>query len=462
MTVEISYGAAEVVTGSCHLVKFDDGTRVLVDCGMFQGLEEDRNYEPLGFDAKNVDYLLLTHGHLDHVGRVPLLYKEGFRGKIVATAATFDLAKIVLLDTAHLMAEDYETAYKKALRRGEEEEVKAPLFDKSDVKAALKLPRKTVKYGQWINLSPKVRVRYKDAGHIIGSAFLEFEYQEDGITKRVIFSGDVGNRQVSLAPPPTDPFSAEAVFIESTYGDRLHKPFEDGVAEFKEAILKTLHRGGNVIIPSFAIERTQQLLCILSEMDEKNELPHHAQVFLDSPMAIKTTKVYEKYRYLLSDECKNDPRPFTFKSLHFASSPNASKRINSVKKGAIIIAGSGMCNGGRILHHFKHRIWDPRNSVIFVGYQAEGTLGRQIIDGARFIDIYGERIIVRAQIYTINGFSAHADQAELTQWLEKNRGLQKIFLVHGEKEKQLIFKKHLINRLHKKVHIVKEGEIIHL
>jgi metallo-beta-lactamase family protein len=313
-----------------------------------------------------------------------------------------------------------------------------------------------------MRLSPKVRVRYKDAGHIIGSAFLEFEYQEDGITKRVIFSGDVGNRQVSLAPPPADPFSAEAVFIESTYGDRLHKPFEEGVAEFKEAVLKTLHRGGNVIIPSFAIERTQQLLCILSEMDERNELPRHAQVFLDSPMAIKTTKVYEKYRYLLSEECKNDPRPFTFPSLRFASSPNASKRINSVKKGAIIIAGSGMCNGGRILHHFKHRIWNPKNSVIFVGYQAEGTLGRQIIDGARFIDIYGEKIIVRAEIYTINGFSAHADQAELTQWLEKNRGLQKIFLVHGEKDKQLIFKKHLINRLHKKVHIVKEGEIIHL
>ena len=462
MTIEISYGAAEVVTGSCHLVKFDDGTKVLVDCGMFQGLDEYKNYEPLGFDPSDIDYLLVTHGHLDHVGRIPLLYKEGFRGTIVATAPTFDVMKVVLLDTAHLMQEDYNTAFKKAQRRGEEELVKAPLYSKDEVKAVLKLPRRTVKYGQRIRLSPRIKVRYKDAGHIIGAAFLEIEYKEDSITKHVIFSGDIGNRQVHLNPPPADPATARAVFVESTYGDRLHKDYDASVAEFKEAVRTTLKHGGNVLIPSFAIERTQQLLCILSQMSEAGELPRHAQVYLDSPMAIRTTRIYEKYKHLLSEYCKCKPHPFAFANLHFASTPNASRRINAQKHGNIIIAGSGMCNGGRILHHFKHRIWDPKNAVIFVGYQAEGTLGREIIEGAKFIDIYGEKIKVAAKIYTINGFSAHADQRELTEWLGKVHGLEKIFLIHGEADKQRIFKKHLIQTLHKRVHIVKQGEIIHL
>ncbi len=462
MTVEISYGAAEVVTGSCHLVKFDDGTKVLVDCGMFQGLDEYKNYEPLGFDPSDIDYLLVTHGHLDHVGRIPLLYKEGFRGTIVATAPTFDVMKVVLLDTAHLMQEDFDTAFKKAQRRGEEESVKEPLYTKADVKDTLRLPRRVVKYGQTIKLSPRIKVRYKDAGHIIGAAFLEIEYKEDGITKHVIFSGDLGNRQVHLNPPPTDPATARAVFVESTYGDRLHKDYDSSVAEFKEAVLKTLKHEGNVLIPSFAIERTQQLLCILNEMYENGELPRSVNVFLDSPMAIRTTRIYEKYRNMLSDYCQNRDHPFAFPNLRFTSTPNASKRINSIKRGNIIIAGSGMCNGGRILHHFKHRIWDARNAVIFVGYQAEGTLGREIIEGAKFIDIYGEKIKINAKIYTINGFSAHADQRELTEWIGKINGLEKIFLIHGEADKQRIFKKHLLQTLHKKVHIVKQGEIIHL
>ncbi len=462
MTIEISYGAAEVVTGSCHFIKFDDGTKVLVDCGMFQGLDEWKNYEPLGFDAKEIDYLLLTHAHLDHVGRVPLLYKAGFRGKIIATRPTFDLAKIVLLDTAHVMQEDFETLFKKAQRRGEEEQVKRPLYDKHDVKEALRLPKRVVQYGKPIKLNQNITVTYKDAGHIIGSAFLEIVYKDDGTHKKVIFSGDLGNRQVPLNPPPTDPSASENVFVESTYGDRLHKPYEASVKEFKEAITETLKRDGNVLIPSFAIERTQQILCILRQMSDNHEFPHGTTVFLDTPMGIKTTKVYEKYKYLLSDYCKNLDRPFTFPELHFTSTTNASKRINERKSRNIIIAGSGMCNGGRILHHFKHRIWNPKNSVIIVGYQAEGTLGRELIEGARFINIYGEKIIVRAKLYTINGFSAHADQQELLDWLSKIKGLKTAFLIHGEEDKQRVFKKAIIQKLHKKAHIVKQGEIIHL
>ncbi len=462
MTVEISYGAAEVVTGSCHLLRFDDGTKVLVDCGMFQGLDEHKNYEPLEFDASKIDYLLITHAHLDHVGRIPLLYKEGFRGVLVATAATFELMKIVLLDTAHLMSEDFATAYKKALRQGRENEVKPPLYTKEDVKAVLKLKRRVVQYGQSIRLSPSIKVRYKDAGHIIGSAFLEIEYKDGAITKQVIFSGDLGNRQLKLNPPPTEPASARYLFIESTYGDRLHRSYEESVQEFKEAILQTLRKKGNVLIPSFAIERTQQLLCIFKEMSEKGELPSFARVYLDSPMAIKTTKVYNRFKKLLSNYCKERPSPFEFPQLHFASSQNASKKINLKASGNIIIAGSGMCNGGRILHHFKHRIWDERNAVIFVGYQAEGTLGREIIEGAKFIEIYGEKIAVKARIYTINGFSAHADQQELINWAQSIKGLKKIFIIHGEAEKQRVFKKALLRHIHAKAHIVKEQEIIHL
>jgi len=460
MTIEISYGAAEVVTGSCHFIRFDDGTKVLVDCGMFQGLDEWRNYEPLGFNAKEIDYLLLTHAHLDHVGRLPLLYKEGFRGKIIATQPTFDLAKIVLLDTAHLMQEDFATLFKKAQRRGEEEQIKRPLYDKHDVKAALKLPRKVAQYGKPLKINKNITVTYKDAGHIIGSAFLEINYKDENIDKKVIFSGDLGNKEIPLNPPPIDPSYSENVFIESTYGDRLHKPYEESVKEFKEALLTTLKRGGNILIPSFAIERTQHLLCILKQL--RQEFPRGTAVFLDTPMGIKTTQVYEKYKNLLSNHCKNMEHPFTFDELIFTSSSNASKRINERKSKNIIIAGSGMCNGGRILHHFKHRIWEPKNSVIIVGYQAEGTLGRELVEGAKVIDIYGERIIVRAKIYTINGFSAHADQRELLDWLGKNRALETAFLIHGEKDKQLIFKKAIQKKLHKKAHIVRAGEIIHL
>ena len=278
----------------------------------------------------------------------------------------------------------------------------------------------------------------------------------------MIFSGDLGNRQVHLNPPPQDPKNADYLFIESTYGNRVHKNYEQSVDEFKKAILDTIRHDGNVLIPSFAIERTQQILCILKEMSQKDELPPHCHVYLDSPMAIKTTKVYEKYKYLLSDYCKNMKAPFDFPHLRFATSTNASKRINSKKRGNIIIAGSGMCNGGRILHHFKHRIWDPKNSVIIVGYQAEGTLGRQIVEGAKFIEIYGEKIAVKAKIYTINGFSAHADQKELIDWAAKVQDARTIFLIHGEADIQHIFKEEIKRRLHKKVHIVKQGEIIHL
>jgi len=460
MVTVTSYGAAKTVTGSCHLIEFENRMKILIDCGMYQGVDEDKNFEPLGFDPKEIDYLLLTHGHLDHVGRVPLLVKNGFKGTIIATAATFDIAKIVLLDSAKLMEEEFKTRFKKAQRRGKEKEVRKPLFTEKDVKRVFKQKKLKVKYGQKIKLSKKITAVFKDAGHIIGSAFIEISYPEFHKKNSVIFSGDLGNKNNGVLPPPKKPDPTQNLFIESTYGDRYHKSYEDTIIEFKKVIIETLLNRGNVLIPSFAIERTQQILCILKEMDKKRELSRNVRVFLDSPMAIKTTKVYKKYKNLLSKHCKSFGNPFSFPQLRLVTKVEDSKKINDLKWGNIIIAGSGMCNGGRILHHFKHRLWNRKNSVIFVGYQAKGTLGREIVDGAKFVKIFDEEIIVKAKIHTINGFSAHADQRELLDWMEEIQDLKKIFLIHGEEDKQLIFKEVIKNYMNIKAHIVEPKEKI--
>ncbi|MRJ01828.1 MAG: MBL fold metallo-hydrolase, partial [Epsilonproteobacteria bacterium] len=323
-------------------------------------------------------------------------------------------------------------------------------------------PKRRVRYGREIRLSPTITVTYRDAGHIIGSAFLQIDYREGRRKKRVIFSGDLGNHQVPLTPPPAPPSKADYLFVESTYGDRLHRSYRESLQEFRRVVTETLTRGGSVVIPSFAIERTQQLLCILGQMSREGKLPEDSLVFLDSPMGVRATKVYRKYREYLSPPCREREDPFIFPQLRFSTTTAASKRINSIPEKVVIIAGSGMCTGGRILHHLKHRIWNPKNSLIFVGYQAQGTLGRQIVDGASSIEIYGERVVVRAQVSTINGFSAHADQRELIQWISEAEGVQKLFIVHGERDKEEIFRKAVMGELGLKAHIVREGEIIRL
>jgi len=460
---EQSFGAAKVVTGSAHIL--DTGkSRILIDCGMFQGINEHLNYEPLGFDPREIETLIITHGHLDHVGRIPLLYKYGFKGKVFAHPATFDIAKIVLMDSAKLQEEEYQTRYKKAQRRGKEKFVKKPLYTRDEVKDIFKkMDKNFVEYKKTYKITKDIKATFKDAGHIIGSSFVEIEFENFGIKKHIVFSGDLGNKDNNILPILDKPTIADALFIESTYGDRNHKSFEESKIEFKKTIIETLLSGGNVIIPTFAIERAQQILCVLKEMNEEGSLPKDAKVFLDSPMAKKVTAVYRKWNKLLRKNCKKyKHHPFEFPQLNLIKDVEDSKKINEITKGAVIIAGSGMCNGGRILHHLKHRIWNPKNTVLFVGYQAKGTLGREIVDGAKFVKIFHEEIIVRAKIVTINGFSAHADQKELLEWMSKFKKLDRIFLIHGEYEKQIVFKSVIKNFLNKKAHIVNFGEKIYL
>ncbi len=462
MAVIQSFGAAEVVTGSCHLLQLENGLKIMIDCGMFQGEHERENYKAFGFDPKEVDVLLITHAHLDHVGRIPKLVKEGFRGRIITLGSTFDLAEVVLLDAAHLMEEEFKTRMRKAQRRGEEDRVALPLYTVEDVESAYDLPSTYVSYDEKVSLGKDVSAIFRNAGHILDSATIQIDYIEQGQPKTIVFSGDLGNHNDIVMSDPVIVKKADTLYIESTYGDRNHKGIKESVEEFKEAIVNTLLSQGSIMIPSFAIERTQEILCILKQMYDDKELPV-CKIFLDSPMAIRATNLYNKYHQELSKCCndflKRDGTIFEFEYLHYTLKPEESKKINE-EDSCIIIAGSGMCTGGRIQHHFKNRIWNPKNCVIFVGYQAYGTLGRKIVEGAKWIDVYHEKVNVNAKIYTINGFSAHADQSELLEWMKSFDTLGNIFLIHGEKEKQIIFKKEIKKHMQNRVHIVKEKEKI--
>ena len=456
-----SFGAAETVTGSCHLLQIKQGPNILIDCGYFQGAGQYQNSDDFGFDPKKVDILLLTHAHLDHSGRVPKLVKEGFNGRIITTRATMALAEVIMYDSAKIAEEDYATSIKKARRRGEEAEVKEPLYTAEDVQAVFDLSIQYAEFDKPVAATQEITLTYRNAGHILGSATIQIDFSEQGQEKTIVFSGDIGGDTDIVMPAPATIKSTDALYIESTYGDRNHRSLEASIEEFKGAILSTLERNGNIMIPSFAIERTQEVLVLLKQMYYDNELPE-CKVFLDSPMAIRATKIYNQYHQDLNQDAqdlfKKDGSVFDFPYLQYTSSAAESMRINDIESRCIIIAGSGMCNGGRILHHFKHRLWSARNSVIFVGYQVVGTLGRTMVDGAEEVRIYRETIKVNADTYLINGFSAHADQSEMLDWMSKFDKLNNIYLIHGERDKQEIFKKAITDKMGKKVHIVEYAE----
>jgi metallo-beta-lactamase family protein len=431
--MEISFhGADRDVTGSCHLLECA-GKRLLIDCGMFQGAREleAENNAPLGFDAGAIDYLLLTHAHLDHCGRLPLLAKRGFRGEIIATAASRELAQIVMQDAAHMAVDD--AAWR--TRRAPGGAAVEPLYTQADVASIMARFGRVAAYRETLALTADLRVTFFDAGHILGSAHVLVEVAERGRARRVLFSGDIGGAGRPIIRDP-DPPVAEIVLMETTYGDRCHRSTADSVSELVSVIAATVKRGGNVVIPSFALERTQEILYSLRAAVVSGALPSTLSVFVDSPMAVSATEVYRAHPECFDAEAAaliaGGQDLFGFPGLRLVRATPDSMAINRISGGAVIMAGSGMCTGGRVRHHLLHNLPRPGCSIVFVGYAARGTPARRIIDGARSVMLLGEEVPVRAQVHTINGFSAHADQAELLRWHARAGGAERTILIHGE------------------------------
>jgi metallo-beta-lactamase family protein len=438
------HGGVEGITGSCHLL-VTGGLNILIDCGLFQGdaETEGKNSGEFGFDPSSIDFLLLTHGHLDHCGRIPLLVKKGFQGTILCTSATYDIAQIVMLDSARINEED--TVLWTRIRKRKGLPPPEALYTTLDVLDSLRHFKKFVDYGKPVTLNDRVSVTFTDAGHIIGASFLQI--QAEG--RSIVFSGDLGNRDKPIIRDPDYPDSADICICEGTYSDRNHKDIKTSVVELQEDVTETFSRGGNVLIPSFAIERAQDILYYLSELYYEEKLPS-CKVFLDSPMAINVTDIIRKHPECYDNETRSiflkNHDPFSFPNLHFSRSQDESRKINDIDGRAVIIAGSGMCTGGRIKHHLKHNIWRSESSIIFLGYQANGTLGRSIVDRDPEVKIFGQYFPVRSKIHTIGGFSAHADRSILLDWIERCRRPERLFLVHGEENALSSFEKEVRSR----------------
>jgi metallo-beta-lactamase family protein len=450
-------GAARVVTGSCYHLS-EGGTQILVDCGMYQGKNaEDINKIPFAFDPGEIDFLLLTHAHLDHSGLLPKLVTEGFKGRIIATSGTADLVEIMLLDSAHIQEKDAEWATKKSFRAGRDEVVE-PLYTEEDVKRVVSLLERA-KYNEPKDLGGGIKYRFIDAGHILGSSSLEIWYPGPTGEKKIVFSGDVGKKENFIINDPQHVKEADYVVVESTYGNRFHKGIKESIDELADAVSETLRKKGNVLIPAFAVGRTQDVLYILNQLVREKRLPR-IDVYVDSPLADKATQIYLHHPEYF------DPAAIDmFKAggsdgmrIHFTKTVEESQALNKIKSGAIIIAGSGMCEGGRIRHHFKHNLWRSECSIIFTGFQVKGTLGRFIVDGARTVHVLGEEIALRAKVYTINGFSAHADQKELLEWLGSFTQEPEVFIVHGEEAVSLEFEAIVRKRLGFKTYVPHKGE----
>lgn len=432
MRVEF-FGAAGEVTGSCHLVHAA-GKRVLLDCGMVQGGREEyaRNADKFPFDLNTLDAMVLSHAHIDHVGRLPLLARRGYRGPVYTQHATADLSRIMLEDSARLAASDIERENRYRARRGKPD--LAPLYDLDDVHKALHL-LKPLAYDAEREILPGIRVRLRDAGHIIGAAIVELWADEDGATRKLVFSGDIGPRGTPILRDPATVADADLVMLESTYGDRMHRTRSDTVAELGQVFRQARASGGLVLIPAFAVGRSQELLYWLAQHHREWDLQDW-DIVLDSPMAGRVLEVYDRHQDLFDDEARRiwrgDRNPFRLPRLRVAVEVRDSQALNQRRGGAIVIAGSGMCNGGRIVHHLRHHLQHERNHLVFVGYQAAGTLGRRLVDGAAEVRIFGEPVPVRAQRHTIGGLSAHADQGGLLEWYANFSARPPVYLVHGE------------------------------
>lgn len=439
-----SHGAAQVVTGSCHRVETEE-YNFLIDCGMFQGGKElaRKNYDPFDFDPEDLDFMILTHGHIDHCGLLPKLVRLGFSGKIYASPATAELVPIMLRDAAYIQEKDTEHENKRRIRQGLPP--RDPLYTMRDAEKVLPLVS-PLEYKTPFSLGDSLEFILQNAGHVIGSAIVELLITEKGKLRKIVFSGDLGQNDVPIIEDPALIEKADYIFIESTYGDRLHDTRFPRDKQLLEIIQKTIGRGGKVFIPSFALERTQELLYTLSELQtSKPDFPD-VPIYLDSPLAIKITEVFKNHPELYDAEAKaRRDQPFSFPNLQCTPETEDSKDISKSDDPSIVIAGSGMCTAGRIRHHIRHGIENPQNTVLFVGYQAPGSLGRILLDGAKEIRMMGRVFDVKAEIQRIGSFSAHADQKGLTQWLQAfSPKPGRVFLVHGEENSINNFSKHLM------------------
>ncbi len=433
------YGAAKVVTGSNYLITTDK-YKILIDCGLFQGSEdlEKLNEEPFPYNPKDIDILILSHAHIDHSGRIPKLVKDGFRGRIICTKATKDLSEIMLMDSGHIHESDAEWENKKRARAGKAAIV--PLYTVDDAIKSLRFFEGAL-YNQKIVINDGITLRFNDAGHILGSSIVELWIHENQDTVKIVFSGDLGTKNKPLLRDPEFIEEADYLIMESTYGDRIHENIQQRTEDLMNIIHDTVGNGGTVIIPSFAVGRTQELIYEIRSYYEKNEVEAHLKVpfYIDSPMAISATEIFKRNTDSFDKEAKDiilgGGNPLDFENLIFIRGHEESIRLNQVDYPKVIISASGMCTAGRVRHHLKHNLWKKRNSVIFVGYQANGTLGRILKDGAKKVKLLGEEIAVMAKIHSVEGFSGHADQTGLINWLSGfKKKPKRIFLVHGEEE----------------------------
>jgi metallo-beta-lactamase family protein len=452
-------GAAQCVTGSCHLLRVRDKT-ILLDCGLYQGRdgEQDKN-KHFTFNPSDIDLVILSHAHIDHSGRIPLLYKGGFKGEIICSKATMELCNVMLPDSGHIQEMEAQWKNKKLEKKGLQTE--EALYSSKIAEECIKV-FKSYNYNEEIKPFDGLTIVLRDAGHLLGSAIIELQMEEvDGKPLKLVYSGDIGNINIPLINDPAVIEQAEYVIMETTYGDKVHNKFQDVLKELANIIKQTFDRGGNVIIPSFAVGRTQEVLYALNMYFEEDNIKN-CSVYVDSPLAEKATKIFENNTEYFDADAKqyqkHDNDLLDFKGLTFTHSAEESMKLNDIEKGIVIISSSGMCDAGRIKHHLKHNLGRSENSIVFVGYQAEGTLGRRILDGNKKVKIFGEDISVEAKIYNLQGLSGHADRNGLINFLENIKiKPKKVFLVHGDSDSQKSFKELLDSKEYDSV-IVKSKE----
>lgn len=458
-------GATRQVTGSCYLLETPI-SNILLECGFYQGssLAERQNQQPFTFDVAKIDAVVISHTHLDHCGLLPKLVREGYRGPIYMTTATYDLIKVMLTDAAHLEMKDTEWENRQRLRAGKP--LIEPLYTQKDVEHTLSL-RQAIQYHEATDIMPDIKLTYHEAGHILGSSVVEIQVQETKKIKTLVFSGDLGNSDTVLLKDPDVLEQADILLLESTYGDRNHRSMSDTADEFRLALEEAADNGGNVLIPSFALGRTQEVLFWIGKFYREGSLKQR-HVFLDSPMAIAASDIYLQYVYLFNKKDAEEFRKVANGSwetwlpiFKYTLTSEESMQINRITGGAIIIAGSGMCSGGRIRHHLKNNLWRNKAHIMMVGFQAAGTPGRELVDGTKNLTLFGKEIAVNAKIHTLGGFSAHADQTQLLKWAGHfKKPLPELYLIHGELDKMLELQRSFHDKYHWYANIPKAGQTV--